>query len=230
MVIWYNKNMNAKSKKQLMTFLSAVSKDNSPRLFMPFVLTAIPCIIIDVITFGIGLIFTSFIWLMLDIECYRYLRTGETRFICFYHNGLPFKTIYLATLLRRIILLFAYVCLIFPGIYLSARLCGLSTTILANPTERNPLTLLQLTYQSSKSNQKNLLTLWFNTFYIVVLTILSFGVISPWSIPYYRMLRHAHYMYNKKLEYAPNLIECGNEELAPPEYAELIADASQCQN
>lgn len=175
----------------------SLTKGKSGAIFLPFIALGIPFLIIAVGSFLILSPLTAIIWSLLSLSVYNLRLSPENKggFKNFF-KPITDKTLLLATAVYRTMTLFLTLLFFFPSLIVRLNFC-MFPFILKDKREagENP-NIIDLFAESKElmiGHRREYLSLMVYSLLPIVLTILTLGIISIWSIPYLTALKANFY-------------------------------------
>lgn len=166
-------------------------------IFLPFIIIGIPFLILAVGSFLILSPLTAIIWSLLSISVYSLKLSPENK--CGFKNFFKFitdKTLLSATAVYRIMTLFLTLLFFLPSLIIRLNYC-MFPFILKDKRDagENP-SMIDLFAESKElmtGHRLEYLSLMIYSLLAVILTVLTLGIISIWSIPYLTALKANFY-------------------------------------
>lgn len=175
----------------------SMTKGRSGAIFLPFIVLGIPFLILAVSSFLILSPLTAIIWSLLSLSVYSLRLSPENKggFKNFF-KPITDKTLLLATAVYRVMTLFLTLLLFFPSLIVRLNFC-MFPFILRDKREagENP-NIIDLFAESKElmtGHRREYLSLMVYSLLPIVLTVLTLGIISIWSIPYLTALKANFY-------------------------------------
>lgn len=176
----------------------ALTKGRSGAIFLPFIVLGLPFLIIAVCSLLILSPLTAIIWSLLTISVYNLQKTPNNKvgFKIFF-KPITDKTLISATAVYRIMTLFLTFLLFFPSLFIRLNYC-MFPFILNDKRENgeNPdmIDLFAESKELMKGHRLEYLSLMLYSLPSIILTVLTLGIISIWSIPYLTALKANFYI------------------------------------
>lgn len=104
-------------------------------------------------------------------------------------SNIKLNSIFKLAIVRRIIILLGLLCLIVPGIILSIDYSMSNYLLVINPEIKSPIKLLRMSKDIVSSHRSQYLRLIGHCILPIILMIVSFGTLIPWSLPFIRMMK-----------------------------------------
>lgn len=172
-------------------------KDKCGSIFLPFIIIGIPFLILAVCSFLILSPLTAIIWSLLSISVYSLKLSPENKggFKNFF-KLITDKTLLSATAVYRIMTLFLTLLFFLPSLIIRLNYC-MFPFILKDKRDagENP-SMIDLFAESKElmtGHRLEYLSLMIYSLLAVILTVLTLGIISIWSIPYLTALKANFY-------------------------------------
>lgn len=176
----------------------ALTKGKSGAIFLPFIVLGIPFLLIAVCSLLILSPLTAIVWSLLSISVYNLQKTpyNKVGFKNFF-KSITDKTLISATAVYRIMTLFLTLLFFFPSLIIRLNYC-MFPFILNDKRENgeNP-DMIDLFAESKalmKGHRLEYLSLMLYSLPSIILTALTLGIISIWSIPYLTALKANFYV------------------------------------
>lgn len=202
--------MDKMSIEQIHNDSVSLVKGRCAKIFLPLLLCAVPVIIIEVLTLGIALIFGGFIWVLSDLVIFTIghlqpsqedetinpdngekLKFSYTK--NFYRNkNTSLKRAFVIALFKRLMIIGGLVLFIIPGIVIWLSL-SLSSFIAADNPELNARETLIKCREFSRCSRLQLLRAYAYCFIPMLVTVGTFGLLAPWTIPYIAAIKYNFY-------------------------------------
>lgn len=176
----------------------ALTKGKSGAIFLPFIVLGLPFLLIAVCSLLILSPLTAIIWSLLSISVYNLQKTPDNK-VGFKNFFKPItdKTLISATAVYRIMTLFLTLLFFFPSLFIRLNYC-MFPFILNDKRENgeNPdmIDLFAESKELMKGHRLEYLSLMLYSLPSIILTILTLGIISIWSIPYLTALKANFYV------------------------------------
>lgn len=176
----------------------ALTKGKSGAIFLPFIVLGLPFLIITVCSLLILSPLTAIVWSLLSISVYNLQKKPDNK-VGFKNFFKPItdKTLISATAVYRIMTLFLTFLLFFPSLIIRLNYC-MFPFILNDKRENgeNPdmIDLFAESKELMKGHRLEYLSLMLYSLPSIILTALTLGIISIWSIPYLTALKANFYV------------------------------------
>lgn len=179
----------------------ALTKGKSGAIFLPFILLGLPFIIIAVCSLLILSPLTAIIWSLLSISVYNLKKTPEIKggFKNFF-MPITDKTLISATAVYRIMTLFSTLLLFVPSLIVRLNYCMFPYVLIDKRENGENPDMIDLFAESKKlmkGHRLEYLSLMLYSLPSIILTVLTLGIISIWSIPYLTALKANFYVLIK---------------------------------
>lgn len=199
----------------------SLTKGRSGAIFLPFIVLGIPFLILAIGSFLILSPLTAIIWSLLSISVYSLKLSPKNKggFKNFF-KPITDKTLLSATAVYRVMTLFLTLLLFFPSLIVRLNYC-MFPFILKDKREagENP-SMIDLFAESKAlmtGHKREYLSLMIYSLLPIILTILTLGIISIWSVPYLTALKANFYTVIKTKNTTATLTDSQNAE---SDYAE----------
>lgn len=173
------------------TLTTSKIQPQAPSLFLPYLLTLLCVSPFVVLSLGAVLLFTGILSAVFELYVLDYINKDERGFIAYFHRY-DFKLFRLCVI-RRIIVLAFGVLLIIPGI-VKALEFSLAVYLFQQDKQRSSIDLLEQSRTMMKGHRKELLFIYFGAAGAIILTLLTFGILSIWTLPYIKGLKANFYL------------------------------------
>lgn len=176
----------------------ALTKGKSGAIFLPFIVLGLPFLLIAVCSLLILSPLTAIVWSLLSISVYNLQKTPDNK-VGFKNFFKPItdKTLISATAVYRIMTLFLTILFFFPSLIIRLNYC-MFPFILNDKRENgeNPdmIDLFAESKELMKGHRIEYLSLMLYSLPSIILTALTLGIISIWSIPYLTALKANFYV------------------------------------
>lgn len=176
----------------------ALTKGKSGAIFLPFIVLGLPFLLIAVCSLLILSPLTAIVWSLLSISVYNLQKKPDNK-VGFKNFFKPItdKTLISATAVYRIMTLFLTFLLFFPSLIIRLNYC-MFPFILNDKRENgeNPdmIDLFAESKELMKGHRLEYLSLMLYSLPSIILTALTLGIISIWSIPYLTALKANFYV------------------------------------
>lgn len=176
----------------------ALTKGRSGAIFLPFIVLGLPFLLIAICSLLVLSPLTAIVWSLLSINVYNLQKTPDNKvgFKNFF-KSITDKTLISATAVYRIMTLFLTLLFFFPSLFVRLNYC-MFPFILNDKRENgeNP-DMIDLFAESKKlmiGHKLEYLSLMLYALPSIILTALTLGIISIWSIPYLTALKANFYV------------------------------------
>lgn len=176
----------------------ALTKGRSGAIFLPFIVLGLPFLLIAICSLLVLSPLTAIVWSLLSINVYNLQKTPDNKvgFKNFF-KSITDKTLISATAVYRIMTLFSTLLLFVPSLFVRLNYC-MFPFILNDKRENgeNP-DMIDLFAESKKlmiGHKLEYLSLMLYALPSIILTALTLGIISIWSIPYLTALKANFYV------------------------------------
>lgn len=176
----------------------ALTKGRSGAIFLPFIVLGLPFLLIAICSLLVLSPLTAIVWSLLSINVYNLQKTPDNKvgFKNFF-KSITDKTLISATAVYRIMTLFSTLLLFVPSLFVRLNYC-MFPFILNDKRENgeNP-DMIDLFAESKKlmiGHKLEYLSLMLYALPSIILTALTLGIISIWSIPYLTALKANFYI------------------------------------
>lgn len=173
------------------TLTTTKIQPHAPSIFLPYLLTLLCVSPFVVLSLGVVLLFTGILSAVFELHVIRYIIKDEKGFIA-YFRLFDFKLFRLC-LLRRIILLAFSVLLIIPGV-IKALEFSLAVYLYERDKQKRLIEILEESRAMMKGHRLELLRTYFGAAGAILLTLLTFGILSIWTLPYLKGLKANFYL------------------------------------
>lgn len=173
------------------TLTTSKIQPHAPSLFLPYLVTLLCVLPFVVLSLGVALFFTGILSAVFELYVIDYINKDERGFIAYFHRY-DFKLFRLCVL-RRIIVLAFSVLLIIPGI-IKALEFSLAVYLFQQDKQRSSIEILELSRNMMKGHRRELLLIYFGAAGAIILTMLTFGILSIWTLPYIKGLKANFYL------------------------------------
>lgn len=173
------------------TLTTSKIQPHAPSLFLPYLVTLLCVLPFVVLSLGVALFFTGILSAVFELYVLDYINKDERGFIAYFHRY-DFKLFRLCVL-RRIIVLAFSVLLIIPGI-IKALEFSLAVYLFQQDKQRSSIEILELSRNMMKGHRRELLLIYFGAAGAIILTMLTFGILSIWTLPYIKGLKANFYL------------------------------------
>lgn len=173
------------------TLTTSKIQPHAPSLFLPYLVTLLCVLPFVVLSLGVALFFTGILSAVFELYVIDYINKDERGFIAYFHRY-DFKLFRLCVL-RRIIVLAFSVLLIIPGI-IKALEFSLAVYLFQQDKQRSSIEILELSRNMMKGHRRELLLIYFGAAGAIILTMLTFGILSIWTLPYIKSLKANFYL------------------------------------
>lgn len=176
----------------------SLTKGKSGAIFLPFITLALPFLVIAICSLLVLSPLTAIVWSLLSISVYNLNETPENKggFKNFF-KPIADKTLISATAVYRIMTLFSSLLLFIPSLFVRLNY-GMFPYILRDMRENgdNPdmIDLFAASKELMKGHRLEYLSLMLYSLLSIILTVLTLGIISIWSIPYLAALKSNFYV------------------------------------
>lgn len=176
----------------------ALTKGKSGAIFLPFIVLGLPFLLIAVCSLLILSPLTAIVWSLLSISVYNLQKKPDNK-VGFKNFFKPItdKTLISATAVYRIMTLFLTILFFFPSLIIRLNYC-MFPFILNDKRENgeNPdmIDLFAESKELMKGHRIEYLSLMLYSLPSIILTALTLGIISIWSIPYLTALKANFYV------------------------------------
>lgn len=173
------------------TLTTSKIQPHAPSLFLPYLVTLLCVLPFVVLSLGVALFFTGILSAVFELYVLDYINKDERGFIAYFHRY-DFKLFRLCVL-RRIIVLAFSVLLIIPGI-IKALEFSLAVYLFQQDKQRSSIEILEQSRDMMKGHRRELLLIYFGAAGAIILTMLTFGILSIWTLPYIKGLKANFYL------------------------------------
>lgn len=209
-ILCYYMSMNKMSIEKIHDDSVALVKGRCAKTFLPLLLCVVPVIVIEALTLGIALIFGGFIWVLFDVAMFTLARVQPSQgdetidstngeklkysyFKNYYRNkDMPIKKAFAIALFKRLMIIGGLVLFVIPGIVMWLSL-SLSSFIAADNPELNARETLIKCRDFTRHSRFQLLRAYIYCFLPALITIGTFGLLAPWTIPYIAAIKFHFY-------------------------------------
>lgn len=176
----------------------ALTKGKSGAIFLPFIVLGLPFLIIAVCSLLILSPLTAIIWSLLTISVYNLHKTPDNK-VGFKNFFKPItdKTLISATAAYRIMTLFLTLLFFFPSLFIRLNYCMFPFILndkRVNGENPDMIDLFAESKKLMKGHRFEYLSLMLYSLPSIILTVLTLGIISIWSIPYLTALKANFYI------------------------------------
>lgn len=173
------------------TLTTSKIQPHAPSVFLPYLVTLLCVSPFVVLSFGAVLLFTGILSAVFEIYILNYITKDERGFIAYFHLY-DFKLFRLCVL-RRIIVLAFSVLLVIPGI-IKALEFSLAVYLFQQDKQRSSIEILEQSRKMMKGHRRELILIYFGAAGAILLTLLTFGILSIWTLPYIKGLKANFYL------------------------------------
>lgn len=173
------------------TLTTSKIQPHAPSLFLPYLVTLLCVLPFVVLSLGVALFFTGILSAVFELYVLDYINKDERGFIAYFHRY-DFKLFRLCVL-RRIIVLAFGVLLVIPGI-IKALEFSLAVYLFQQDKQRSSIEILEQSRDMMKGHRRELLLIYFGAAGAIILTMLTFGILSIWTLPYIKGLKANFYL------------------------------------
>lgn len=176
----------------------ALTKGRSGAIFLPFIVLGLPFLIVAVCSMLILSPLTAIVWALLSISVYNLQKTPENK-VGFKNFFRPItdKTLISATAVYRIMTLFSTLLLFVPSLIVRLNYCMFPFILIdkrLNGENPDMIDLFAESKELMKGHRLEYLSLMIYSLPSIILTALTLGIISIWSIPYLTALKANFYI------------------------------------
>lgn len=176
----------------------ALTKGKSGAIFLPFIILGLPFLLIAVCSLLILSPLTAIVWSLLSISVYNLQKTPDNK-VGFKNFFKPItdKTLISATAVYRIMTLFLTILFFFPSLIIRLNYCMFPFILndkRVNGENPDMIDLFAESKELMKGHRIEYLSLMLYSLPSIILTALTLGIISIWSIPYLTALKANFYV------------------------------------
>lgn len=176
----------------------ALTKGKSGAIFLPLIVLGLPFLLIAVCSLLVLSPLTAIIWSLLSISVYNLQKKPDNK-VGFKNFFKPItdKTLISATAVYRIMTLFLTILFFFPSLIIRLNYCMFPFILndkRVNGENPDMIDLFAESKELMKGHRLEYLSLMLYSLPSIILTILTLGIISIWSIPYLTALKANFYV------------------------------------